>query len=370
MKLRLIGQRNVLGGGTLFANFVDALKALRTYGGLIEEINIGDEPQMRRAAEFSADSDVNIWFAFLAERIPQFRGTHVLWAVFESDKLPGPYVALLRREADAVWVPSRWGKGVLVANGIEADRIDVIPEGVSPASFHPHLRSAADRLEPPFRFLMVGKYEKRKGYEELLRGFKLAFGNSAAVQLVIKADYFLNFEPKKRALAELVRSQGIDNVKLLWGKMSTEELFTLYNACDVFVFPSRAEGWGLPLLEAAATGMPAISTFYSGHSHFLEHIDSSLARIDFTLEPIDDPDMHRAWPTADGDLGNWANPAAESIAACMLRVKADYRHFLPEGLQNSLLLREKFSWAAAVDKAAVALRDRGLFSPKYKIALP
>jgi glycosyltransferase involved in cell wall biosynthesis len=141
----------------------------------------------------------------------------------------------------------------------------------------------------------------------------------------------------------------------------------LYNCCDAFILPSRAEGWGLPLLEAAAAGMPVISTFYSGQSEFLEVIDSSLLKVDFILEPIHDPEMHRAWPSQDDDLGRWAKPSVASLVRCMNDMKTNYSGYLAQARTNSIALRKRFSWDAAADIALSALDRRGLLKLDYVV---
>jgi glycosyltransferase involved in cell wall biosynthesis len=366
VKLRFIGQRNHLGPGTHFANFVDAFRKIFFFDALIEEIDAFKVTELTDAARSSADSDVNIWFC-VDSRIQHLKGTHVVWAIFEVEKLPSRYVEFLRDHAHLVWVPSRWGRDVLEANGIDRAVIDVVPEGVAASTFHPHLRSALNRSGQPFRFLMVGKYEERKAYLEVLDAFKQAFGNSDAVELVVKADYFLDFERKKQQLEQRIAVLGLRHVKPVWGNLASQHMVALYNCCDAFILPSRAEGWGLPLLEAAATGMPVISTFYSGQSEFLALIESSLLKVDFILESIDDPEMHRAWPSQDGDIGRWAKPSVASLARCMSEMRTNYPGYLAQARQNSLALRKRFTWDAAADLALRALDSRGLLKLDYVV---
>jgi glycosyltransferase involved in cell wall biosynthesis len=366
MKLRFIGQRNNLGVGTHFSSFVDAVKAIYGVGNLVEEIDIFDQTHLDGAAESSTHTDVCVWF-WPDDRIHKLKGIHIVWAVFESEKLPARYIEFLNRKADHVWVPSRWGRGILVSNGVAAERIDVVPEGVDARLFHSHLRSSQDRSGQPFRFLMVGKFEKRKAYSELLAAFKQAFGNSPSVELVIKADYFMDLERGKTELPHLLASLGLSNVKLYWGNWPRERLFGLYNYCDAFVFPSRAEGWGMPLLEAAASGMPVIATSYSGQTEFLEHMESSLAKIDFTLERIEDADFSRFWPCADGDLGRWATPSVASLVAGMVAVKENYATYSAAARSNSRVLREKFNWDVAADNAVDLLCQRNLLKSDYTV---
>ena len=214
---------------------------------------------------------------------------------------------------------------------------------------------------------MIGKFEERKGYRELLEAFAQAFGNSPEVELLIKADYFIDVERGKAGLAKLLSSAGCRHVRTYSGMWSKEHLLGLYNYCDVFVFPSRAEGWGLPLLEAAATGMPLIAAFYGGPTQFLEYLQSSLTRIDYSLVKIEDGDFKRFWPTEDGDLGRWAQPSVESLAAAMISSRDQFAALREEAVANSQVAREKFSWDNSANSAVEVLNRERLLKPEYTV---
>src|SRR6202044_702069 len=107
-----------------------ALRKLYFFDTLIEEIDAFKVAELTAAARSSSDSDVNIWFC-IDSRIRHLKGTHIVWAIFEVEKLPARFVEFLRDHADVVWVPSRWGRDILEANAIERAIIDVVPEGIA-----------------------------------------------------------------------------------------------------------------------------------------------------------------------------------------------------------------------------------------------
>jgi glycosyltransferase involved in cell wall biosynthesis len=260
MKIRLFGQRGILGGGVHYSNFSDALKKIHYIGDLVENIDVRNPTEFGQGVQSSQDNDVNIWF-WQHPEIQHFKGVNVVWAIFESDKLPNYLIEYYQKYAKLLWVPSQWGKEVLINNGIDEAMIDVVPEGVDANQYHPYLRKSIDKTGEPFRFLSIGKFEERKGYRELLEAFKLAFDNSPEFELVIKADYFLDPENKKQQCINLINEVGLKNVKLIWGELTTVQLFELYNFADVYVTATRAEGWGLPII---VTLLPFINTNYGG----------------------------------------------------------------------------------------------------------
>lgn len=357
MKIRIIGHRNPTGGGIHMGKFVDSLKALSIVSDLVEEIDAGDVRAWRLAAVNSRPEDINIWFHTTTDR-RDMQGRNIGWGIFEIDRLPDHFKQFFAMQ-DVVWVPSEWGKTALVANGFDAETVDVIHEGVDPRDFHPFLR---DRWhgEREFRFLALGKYEDRKGYRQLLEAFAGSFGNNPAVSLIMKADHLMNSEEHRSNFQALVDSFGIYNVKVLTSRMDEATLCALYSSVDAFVAPSRAEGWGLPIIEAAACGLPIISTFYSGQTEFLRAIESSVLKIAHTMVPITDQTFLSMWLNGQTGPLTWAEPSVESIAENMKAVMANYAQYATQAYRNSQLIRASFSWDAAAAHALTALRRRKL----------
>ena len=90
------------------------------------------------------------------------RGKVVKWGVFEATRLSSEYLSYLKA-SHLIWVPSKWARDVLIENGVDADQIAIVREGVDPMIFNPSLRQAIKK-DDVFRFYMCGKYEARKGF--------------------------------------------------------------------------------------------------------------------------------------------------------------------------------------------------------------
>jgi glycosyltransferase involved in cell wall biosynthesis len=163
------------------------------------------------------------------------------------------------RHAAAVLVPSATTRDDLVRLYPIADlesRVHVIPEGLPP-SVAPG--SLPESIEPGF-VLAVGTVEPRKNYPRLLaayrnlRGRAVPFiinGRPGVPQLVIAG------RPGWAYGDTLRRIQAEPGVKYL-GHVDEPTLEALYQSASVLVFPSLYEGFGLPLLEAMAHGVPAV----------------------------------------------------------------------------------------------------------------
>jgi glycosyltransferase involved in cell wall biosynthesis len=350
MRIRLLGQRNTSGIGTHYACFADALKQIQGIGSLVEEIDGFDNHKLMQAVNDSRDDDINISFVALNLH-GNFRGHNIQWIVFESTRIPENILTVCQT-SEQIWVPTDWGRSVLVAHGIPPNRIRVIPEAVDGNTFHTHGRKPYDKHRP-FRFLSIGKYEQRKSLDETVDAFAQVYANTPAIELVIKSNYFVNHDQKFQQLKNKIKD--LTNVSLLWGEMPRAELSELYRSCDAFVLPSKAEGWGLPLIEAAACGLPIITTMYSGHTEFLQFIRDSVLPVTYTMGPITCPEYQSYYPDSNNNWGSWARPDVFSIASAMQTVCRDYDELFETACANSFVIRRTFTWQNSVDLAIAAM---------------
>ncbi len=370
MKINVIGQRNTLGFGTFFGGFCDQLNRFSFLATVLTEYNFLAPQFAENLVRNSSPRDINIWFSgFMEPNLSMTKGRNVVWAIFEHDKLAPGFVNWLNH-ADLVWAPSAWAKNILLTHGLPATKVAVVPAGVDAEIYHPHCRPWNETQSPAkFRFLMLGKFEERKGYTQLLDAFVKAFGKNPKVELLIKGDYFIDEERKGAMLHDFVKSYNAPNIRLLTGAASQEDLFVIYNIADAFVFPSRAEGWGLPLIEAMATGLPAIATNYSGQTEFLGHLEGLFMPVRHSLVPITDVEFQGLVMGHDGDWGRWAEADVDDLAKKMQDMIKDYPQWRHNALEASRILRSRFNWANAAHIALESLITSGIL-PHVKFQTP
>jgi glycosyltransferase involved in cell wall biosynthesis len=159
------------------------------------------------------------------------------------------------------WAHSHWIAQQARAAGVEPERIRVVPHGVDRQVFTPD----GPRYDLPTKkkraFLFVGGMSFRKGTDTLLRAWRQAFTASDDVVLVLKdhsTDLFYRDDTVRRALSDLEQDPGAAEIIHIDEFLPETELAALYRACDVAVFPYRAEGFCIPILECMASGTPAI----------------------------------------------------------------------------------------------------------------
>lgn len=173
-------------------------------------------------------------------------------------------LARVRRKADRVIVPSQAVKRDVVRRlGVPVDRVVVTPEGCEPR-FRPVrsagvLRAAAKYGLPPRYVLAVGTLEPRKNLTTLLRAFarlRRDGGVDPELRLVLAGARGWLDEP----IFQTVRSLGLEEAVHFPGFIDDDDLPAVYGGAALFVFPSLYEGFGLPLLEAMACGVPVVTS--------------------------------------------------------------------------------------------------------------
>jgi len=171
------------------------------------------------------------------------------------------------------WLPHsiRWADRVIADSehtrrdivrlmGIPAERIVVIPLGVQPVfrPIHDATLLAALRQKydlPPQIILYLGTLEPRKGLDTLVDAYAMLAGEGAHDLVIVgKRGWY------SEGLFRQVTQLGLERRVHFTDYVPDEDVPGLLNLAEVFVFPSRYEGFGLPPLEAMACGTPVISS--------------------------------------------------------------------------------------------------------------
>ena len=187
MKIRLIGQRNQTGIGTHYANFADAVLATE-WANCVEELDHTDREGLVAGYERSEPDDINIVFVCMPLQ-RAYRGTTIQWIVFESTRV-FPTILDIIQDAHQVWVPSAWGRDVLIQHGLDPARCWVVHEGVDPQRYTTIATHKSDTLN----YLFNGKCEIRKSIVETVQAWQQEFGNDPGVKLILKTGHYTDQE--------------------------------------------------------------------------------------------------------------------------------------------------------------------------------
>jgi glycosyltransferase involved in cell wall biosynthesis len=161
------------------------------------------------------------------------------------------------RRADAILTPSRNTAEDLVSRTkVRPERIHVVPLAAALGAYDADPREVRDRLKVPEPYvLFVGTLEPRKNLVSLVRAYRRAAGTGAPHALVLAGP--MGWQPA--ALLRELALSGPGEI-VLTGPVSAADLDALYRGSAAFVYPSLYEGFGLPVLEAMARGVPTIAS--------------------------------------------------------------------------------------------------------------
>ena len=262
----------------------------------------------------------------------------IAYTVWETTRIPHDKLRCLDR-VDEIWIPTSWGKRILIDNGVAAGKIRVVPEGVDTEFFKPLPREDTGLRRAPFKFLYVGKWEERKGVKDLVRSFCDEFSPDEDVELVLHC-YSPSFSRSDPDYEVQKLNTSSHPITVSAAPLPAVALSRLYTLCDAFVLPTKAEGWGLPIMEAMASGLPVIVTDYSAHTEFATPDNAYLVKVEKMME-VNDP----VWFHPHINYGQWAQPDLDHLKQLMRHVYENRDEARQKGLNARKSVVENWTWA-------------------------
>jgi glycosyltransferase involved in cell wall biosynthesis len=159
------------------------------------------------------------------------------------------------RRADAIIAVSRnTAEDLLSRTKVDPAKVHVIPEAAAETEPAPGAEDALARLKVPRPYLLfVGTLEPRKNLVRLIRAYRRAAASGLPHALVLAGPLGWRHQTLLREIALYGPGEVV-----LTGPLAPPELDALYRAAAAFVYPALYEGFGLPVLEAMARGVPTI----------------------------------------------------------------------------------------------------------------
>jgi glycosyltransferase involved in cell wall biosynthesis len=229
-----------------------------------------------------------IFFSWPSTELERFAGLGDLFinTMWESSRLPAGWTGPLNR-ARALIVPTHFVADVCRDSGVDVP-IEVIPEGIDPEVYHYMERPERAGLTT----MIVGTVIGRKHTREGIAAWKQAFDGDPEARLIIKARFnYRNYTPDDPRISFVDRSEpgrGISH----W-----------YQSADVLLALGN-EGFGLPLAEGMATGLPVIALNSEGQSDICrEAADLLLPVTPERWEPYEEAPYGRCGKRGVPDVG-------------------------------------------------------------------
>jgi glycosyltransferase involved in cell wall biosynthesis len=202
---------------------------------------------------------------------------------------------LLIPRADGFFAWGEPAREYLISQGVGLDRISVVPQSIDVEDWN-RLRSQQSRADlraelglSGITFLLVGRLVERKGIDRFIKSWAAlpAALTSNASALIVGAGELAD------ELSTLSLRLGARNI-VFKGGLRSDELAKYYMACDVLVFPSLEDVWGMVVNEALLFGLPVIGSTHAGAVQQLVHEKET----GLVFDPNDGPEFTRL-------LGQW-----------------------------------------------------------------
>jgi len=251
----------------------------------------------------------------------------ILYSIYETNDIPKKWIPFVKK-ADEIWVPSKFC-GYLFAK--YNPNIRLVPWGFDESFYN---KNYPDVVNDCFTFASVGVMGIRKGTDILVSAFKSAFPNNNGVRLIIKTR-------DTRWLPEI----SDDRITVIDDNFDEYQMVDFYHSADCIVQPTRGEGFGVPAIEAAACGTPALVTNWSGPTDYIDN--NGIWGINIL------PDLVRVQPREmSASHSKWAEPSKQHLIYLMKwvyatrpKVNGDYSKFNISSMADNFV--------AAVNKARV-----------------
>jgi glycosyltransferase involved in cell wall biosynthesis len=213
----------------------------------------------------------------------RFRKTAVPWLVADG------YVANYQESLNAlplILVTSHWVKEMYVRDGIQEDKIVVLPVGCDTSTFIPRSKDAPEILAvrealgispDQLMILTVGGDAASKGAQEVMQALAIIDQKVPDWKYVCKVWPQARTKLQNLADLEMATHLGIQkNVTYATNTISRNFMPYLIGACDIYAAPSRLEGFGMPQVEAGACEKPVLGIKAMGMLDTLIHQETAL----------------------------------------------------------------------------------------------
>jgi glycosyltransferase involved in cell wall biosynthesis len=275
-------------------------------------------------------------------------------SMYEFGSVPSEWIPLLNSadRYDEIWVPAEAVKEAFIRSGVNPGKIIIIPEPIDTERYSPHgytlqlphairgVRHAVsntdtnyDQQSNNFKFLSIFKFEPRKGWDAMMTAYLSTFTADDRVSLYIVTSWWGEAKPAtvlddrdpysiRHRIDSIAASLGkadrhkMPHFVIITHTFSDNDLIALYRSCDAFLLPSKGEGWGLPIIQAMAIGVPTITTRHSGMLQFTT--EDTVIYVNVTVGQVPAADR-KAYAAPEN--ATWGEPDVEQIKTAMAHVR-------------------------------------------------
>ena len=307
-----------------------------------------DYPIYHHKENFQSDIDIILEEHDHHYFYDSYNGYKIGYNVWESTKYSNQFFNQLLT-LDELWVPTEWQKEISIKQGYPENKIFVIPEGVDGKIFKPNPKL---KKQDKFQFIIVGRWDYRKGIKESIEGFLKAFPDNQDIELLLNVE---NPYPTDdmNSTEERLKYHGLEDNRIKILKfLNRKQYIKLLQNANVLISCAKAEGWNLPLIESLACGTPSIYTKCSGQLEFTK--SKGLG-----VEILGEEKAGKNIP------GNFYTPDLDDLVEKIKDSYNNYNVWKKWHLDRSKEIREEYSWKNQAKKAYNRLQQIKI-TPKTK----
>lgn len=269
------------------------------------------------------------------------------YTMLEVDGFPDEWV----RQANAmneVWVPSSFNCEGMLRSGVTKP-VHVMPLGVDPDHFNSSIRNVPNP-NGDFVFLANFEWSERKSPQLLLTVFNQTFRASEPALLVCKV---LSRQADRSVMSEM-RALGLrrtgGRVAFLFNReYPYSQMGMLYRSAACYVSASRGEGWDMPLMEAMASGLPAIATDWGAHREFVHDGVAYPLQIRGLVPAVSSNPNYEGF--------RWADPDPEHLSHLLRRVYENRDEARAKGARAAAEMARRWTWRRAAERIAARIGE-------------
>ena len=297
-------------------------------------------------------------------------GKNVFYTMMETETLHPHFRDICNQYADEIWVPSTHNLNVFQKNGVKKP-IFLMPLGIDESLYSLPVKRDINSFSfndisgrkhqdgiNKFRFFTLFGWSFRKGIDVLIKSFVKAFSDEDDVCLIIHSHHVGTnkiIEDVNR-FSKGIRSSHFPQILFISGAIEEKDMPSLYNIGDAFLSFSRAEGFNLPPIEAAACGLPVIACNNTGTGEYLR--DNNSFMITNTETEICNPEMHWISGFYHGQMfPKLGEEQIEQAVKHMHYVVNNYADAKIKAKRLKSLVYEKYTWEKATERVAKRLKE-------------
>lgn len=351
-------------------------RGLEKIGVEVEAVDLRDQVEQEKAyRQFKPDCVVGVGYwgdvPNFVTHPRQFGLKVVPWLVVDH--------AVLNYQSELNQLPlilaaSNWVKGLLIRDGVEGDKIEVVYQGVDTTIFHP-----LERNDPQVRavrnYFKVGPEElfiytlggdsASKGVPEMIECLGLFNQENPNWKYIIKISTSKVAQENWQKDQTRIKELGLENKITYFSNLLAEaDLAVLMNAADIYAAPSRNEGFGRPLVEAQACGVAVLTVagtatrevVRNGYSGFTAAVKELIFKDTFEVGEREGYQEQKTVTFPEGKLVEFrANP--ESLVN-YLKILADQHVRSLMGKQGRKFAVENFDYVKSAENLVKVLQEK------------